>query len=214
MRGASWTFFFAGGASPDFDLKRSDDDMAWVLRDEEASSWEGDVVSRAWLLLQTYLDRHDDKGEYRPVVLDAILEADQTARLPRWLVASFMVSSPARFIWTWFFFNSEAKLFSQDSNPDRLIRALVRNNRLIDAFNHTLAIIKRSAKPVSISSVDHSAALLLPWAIFDELLSVDLSEDPERSALEPLQKELRTGVEQRLATAERASRSLLAKAGR
>jgi hypothetical protein len=110
---------------------------------------------------------------------------------------------------------AEGRFCTQGTDPDRFIRALLRNNRLLEAFSHTLDIVKRAARSTNTySNVDHSAALLLPWAIFDELLSIDLAEDPERSVLEPMQKELQASVEQRLSAAEKISASLLAKVGR
>lgn len=66
-------------------------DEAWVVQDTNASGWEGSLASKAWKLLQLYLQRYDVEGEYRRKVLSVILQEDRRIRLPKALVDWFMV---------------------------------------------------------------------------------------------------------------------------
>lgn len=125
-------------------------DIYWVLSDENASSWEGSIGSRAWRLLQSLIDRYDRKEgshfKYREVVLDAILHEDRHVRLPTWLVDDFLVSGGvARHSGS-----LAHELFLQERNPDYLIRRLIAYNVLQDAFGFSLQIISR-VSPLSFS---------------------------------------------------------------
>lgn len=65
-----------------------------MVQDTNASGWEGSLASKAWKLLQLYLERYDVNGEYRRKVLSVILQEDRRIRLPKALVDWFMVRHP------------------------------------------------------------------------------------------------------------------------
>lgn len=63
------------------------------MQDSNASNWEGSLASKAWKVLQLFLERYDVDGEYRKKVLSTILQEDRRIRLPKSLADWFMVST-------------------------------------------------------------------------------------------------------------------------
>lgn len=96
------------------------EDVSWVLLNDEAATWEGDLASKAWRLLQAHLGRHDGlTQQYRLVVLERALAVNRGGKLPTWLVDFFLANDPAA-----------------------LLRTLLRFDRLADAFAFSLTTIK------------------------------------------------------------------------
>lgn len=102
------------------------DDASWVAIAEEAATWEGSLVSKAWRLLERHLERHDTDGtyRYRLVVLERTLATNRGARVPTFLTDFFLAN---------------------DSHA--LIRTLIKYDRLEDAFKYSSTTIKVSCSP-------------------------------------------------------------------
>ncbi|KAK4699982.1 hypothetical protein P7C70_g6268, partial [Phenoliferia sp. Uapishka_3] len=157
----------------------------WVALSDEAMSWEGTLASKAWRLLERYLERYDDENlKYRLVVLEHTLAVNGRGKLPTWLVSTFL---------------------AQDSQL--LIRTMLKFDRLADAFTFSLAVIQSSPKPSA------PAACILPYSLFDQLLAIlpDDTSALSSEALKSRQADLSEALRQRLAVVERADRAIFAK---
>lgn len=148
---------------------------AWLMRDENASRWDGTLASKAWRLLEQYLDRYDSSGEYRKRVLDVIMDEDRRTRLPKWLVSWFMGAHPEYLIWK-----------------------LVQYDLLEEAFVHAFQVVEQSQMEVLRSAGSKRASLTyLPYNLLDQLLVVDLSDEAaaRKEGIQGQQNELRSLIE-------------------
>lgn len=101
---------------------------------DDAANWAGSLVSKAWKLLQSHLERHDDETcRYKLVVLEKILSLNQAAKIPSWLVSSLLAKDPAM-----------------------IVRTMIKYNRLADAFEYSLSTIQVSHSSLISFSPTHS----------------------------------------------------------
>ena len=98
-------------------------------------------MQRAWHYLQLSLSRNDlEEGDwvYRKTTMDTMLELNQSARLPHWLVAFFLVSVGV-------LCPIEAKSpnkLEQEKQPDYLVRLCLKYNRLQEALQYSIRMVK------------------------------------------------------------------------
>ncbi|RKP08682.1 nucleoporin Nup120/160-domain-containing protein [Thamnocephalis sphaerospora] len=121
---------------------------------------EGSPASRVWKLLKQLLDRYDSaktQHRYRLLVLNEILHADRSMRIPAWLVQ-----------------------FYSTNNPEDLIRVYLKYDLLEDAAKHALRQIekemtlarKESRKRVASAQEGRLGTLShwLPYSLLDTLV--------------------------------------------
>ncbi|KAH7343853.1 nucleoporin Nup120/160-domain-containing protein [Rhizoctonia solani] len=136
-----------------------DESIPW-LETDQTLAWDGSTIQRAWYYLQLSLTRHDvEEGDwmYRKVVADTILELDQSARLPNWLVSFFL-----------------------EKQPDYLVRLCLKYNRLQDALLYSVRMVKEATDALSVMPPRHASTTCLPYAIFDQLIVA--TSEPTSSA--------------------------------
>lgn len=110
-------------------------DSQWVNGDPIGSDWDGNLVSKAWRLLQVHLehifpiramgDLALDGWRCRESILECILRSNRTVKLPVWLLDQFM-----------------------SFRPDRLLRLFFRFDLLSDAFTVAIRIIDQVEKSI------------------------------------------------------------------
>lgn len=88
---------------------------------EEASTWDEPLAAKAWRLLASNLDRHDDPNgcKYRRLVLEYVLTHNGNADPPKFLLEG---------------------LAGQDLPA--LLRILIKHDRLTEAFEHALLALQ------------------------------------------------------------------------
>ncbi|CAE6454482.1 unnamed protein product [Rhizoctonia solani] len=126
-----------------------DESIPW-LETDQTLAWDGSTVQRAWHYLQLSLARHDvEEGDwtYRKVVADTMLELDQSARLPNWLVSFFL-----------------------EKQPDYLVRLCLKYSRLQDALLYSIRMVKEATDVLSVMPPRHASTTCLPYSIFDQLI--------------------------------------------
>lgn len=132
---------------------------------EEASTWSDSAASKAWRLLERYLERHDTDAtaRYRRAVLDFVLVNNRGAKPPAFLLD---------------------QLATRDL--PRLLRILIRHDRLDEAFNlaikecsvSTAALFSRPGLSLTAVTVQAPIAatsafgLHEPLQAYDQLLAV------------------------------------------
>lgn len=101
-------------------------DASWVSLAEEASTWDAPLPAKAWRLLATNLDRHDDPVtcKYRRLVLEYVLTNYGNAETP-----AFLLDELAR------------------QDLPGLLRILIKHDRLAEAFEWALQALKASLSP-------------------------------------------------------------------
>ncbi|GAA5890373.1 hypothetical protein JCM8208_002795 [Rhodotorula glutinis] len=159
------------------------EDAAWVVQSEEAATWEGTLSSKAWRLLERHLARHDDPVtfRYRLVSLERVLATNRGAKPPSFLTDHLKAHDlPA------------------------LLRALVKYDRLDDAFTFSLEAIKAS----STTATQFSSSS--PYSIYDQLLAIPVGDTASLSddVLKQRQEELRAALDVRLAALDKADKVL------
>ncbi|KAL8286711.1 hypothetical protein RQP46_004239 [Phenoliferia psychrophenolica] len=155
----------------------------WVALNDDSASWEGSLASKAWRLLECYLERYDDPTtlQYRLVVLEHSLAVNANGQVPSWLVDAFL-----------------------ERDGQLLVRTMLKFDRLEDAFAYSLVAIAAAPPPTS------PAATTLPYSLFDQLLALTPESTSALSpdALKTRQRDLKAAIATRLAEVERADRSL------
>ncbi|CEL59495.1 Nuclear pore complex protein Nup160 OS=Mus musculus GN=Nup160 PE=1 SV=2 [Rhizoctonia solani AG-1 IB] len=145
------------------------------LETDQTLAWDGSTVQRAWHYLQLSLERHDvEEGDwsYRKIVADAVLELDQSARLPNWLVSFFL-----------------------EKQPDYLVRLCLKYSRLQDALLYSIRMVKEATDVLSVMPPRHASTTCLPYSLFDQLIiaTTEPTSSPEQKQLaETLKKDLAT----------------------
>ncbi|KAI8452611.1 nucleoporin Nup120/160-domain-containing protein [Phakopsora pachyrhizi] len=105
----------------------SDDfDQHWVNSDPMGADWDGDVISKAWKLLQIHLRNkfplnHQKAWECREAIVDTILKSDREVKIPIWLLDDFI---------------GHGKF-------DRLIKKFFKYNLIQDAFTVAMNMIEQ-----------------------------------------------------------------------
>ncbi|GAA5980545.1 hypothetical protein JCM10908_001686 [Rhodotorula pacifica] len=161
---------------------RGTTDASWVSMAEEAATWDDSLAAKAWRLLASNLDRHDDPvhPKYRRLVLKYVLANDRSAKPPTFLL----------------------KELSQHDLPS-LLRILIKHDRLAEAFEHSLQAVKA---PLPSTTTSFGTALPLP--LFDQLLSLppgDCLTLPD-DVLKQRQDVLRQALTARQSAVEKAER--------
>ncbi|KAK4058160.1 hypothetical protein OIO90_000899 [Microbotryomycetes sp. JL221] len=163
-------------------------DADWVTMNEQALNWEGSLASKAWRLLQIYLDRYDTDGTNRGrlVALERAIALARPSSGPTTRLPTFLTDV----------------LLEKDAHA--LIRTLIKHDRLGEAFRYSLQLVQAPAPSALASSS-------LPYSLFDQLLSIDskgtgaLSEEDLRSS----QTLLRQAIEQRATSTSKSMNSAL-----
>ena len=91
-------------------------------------TWDGSLASKAWRLLERYLDRNDTDGthEGRLVVLERTIALNGGARVPTFLTEFFL-----------------------RNDPHALIRTMIKYERIDDAFRYSLSVVMVSWRRLS-----------------------------------------------------------------
>ncbi|GAA6005692.1 hypothetical protein JCM10207_005297 [Rhodosporidiobolus poonsookiae] len=164
-------------------------DASWVLLSDETSTWPGPLSSKAWRLLELHLTRHDRAPSYayRRVVLERTLALNRGNKLPVFLT-EFLVKH----------------------EPSALLRTLVKYDRLDEAFQVGIEVIKASPTPST------PFTTTLPYSLFDQLLAVPAGDSPHLSddVLKQRQSELRAALEARVQALGKAEERVRREAGR
>ncbi|KPV78594.1 uncharacterized protein RHOBADRAFT_33298 [Rhodotorula graminis WP1] len=159
------------------------EDAAWVVQSEEAATWEGTLSAKAWRLLERHLARHDDPVtfRYRLVSLERTLATNRGAKPP-----SFLTD------------------YLKDHDLPALLRALIKYDRLDDAFTFSLKAIKSSSTTATQFSTSS------PYSIYDQLLAIPAGDTASLSddVLKQRQQELRAALDVRWAALEKADKAL------
>ncbi|KAF8760306.1 Nucleoporin [Rhizoctonia solani] len=143
------------------------------LETDQTLAWDGSTIQRAWHYLQLSLERHDvEEGDwsYRKAVADTVLELDQSARLPNWLVSFFL-----------------------EKQPDYLVRLCLKYNRLQDALLYSVRMVKEATDALSVMPPRHASTTCLPYSLFDQLIiaaSEPASSSEQKHLAETLKKDL------------------------
>lgn len=143
------------------------------LETDQTLAWDGSAIQRAWHYLQLSLTRNDvDEGDwaYRKVVADTMLELDQSARLPNWLVSFFL-----------------------EKQPDYLVRLCLKYNRLRDALHYSIRMVKEATDALSVMPPRHASTTCLPYSLFDQLIAAATEKDgpaDQKQLAETLRKDL------------------------
>ncbi|KDE05151.1 hypothetical protein MVLG_04492 [Microbotryum lychnidis-dioicae p1A1 Lamole] len=166
----------------------STEDASWVTLCYEASTWEGTLASKAWLLLERHLVRHDSStSRYRLVVLERILAIDAHSEVPAFLTEHFL-----------------------KKDVGSLLRSLIKYERLGEAFGFAVRVLRSSTPTSSLASSS------LPYSTFDHLLNLDPKDTVALppAVLESKQAELQALISERIEQAEKSEKVALRNAGR